>query len=231
MSVRVLVWLLIVWLWVILVMSITGCGSTAIPATTDLPQVGQGLARIEGDAIDARGHVERAKPHADAIGKTELDGAEFSLDDLLNELALTETAYDRAVGQVFNLTIDYADKSRELEEEQDHWLGFKTRRLLFWITLIGVLSWVGLGIGGMAMKGFGVGWVFTAGQQILRLLPVANPFSAGANKIMEIRGQSSQLPIAAAPVTVNVNVPPPPQLSLMTATEIYAAQQQANNRR
>ena len=194
----------------ILMVLAAGCGSTSIPATTDLPRVGQGLARIESDAVDAPGHVERAKPHADDIGKTELIGAGVSLDDLLNELDTTTTAYDGAVVQVDKLARGMADKSRELEEERDHWLGYKTRQLLFWVILVGVLGWLGLGIGGMALKGFGVGWVFTIGQQLLRALPGANFFSTGANKIMEMRGQSlvrerasSEMFPPSAPVTVN----------------------------
>jgi hypothetical protein len=181
-----------------------GCDSPYAAPITSLPQVGEGLALCGADAQDAAGHVERAKPHADDIGKTELGGATVSLNDLELELAKARVAFDASTQQVSKLARNYSDKARELEAERDHWLGFKTRQLLFWVILVGGLTWLGLGIGGMALKGFGAGWVFTIGQQILRALPGANFFSAGANKILEARGQAAG-PVAA-PVTVNFTV-------------------------
>jgi len=203
------VWIFVAYVAVVLLLLVAflgGCNDPAAPAVTSLPAVGEGLARVGADAKDAAGHVERAKPHADDIGKTELNGATVTLEDLEIELAKARVAFDASTQQASKLARNYSDKARELEAERDHWLGYKTRQLLFWVILVGVLGWLGLGIGGMALKGFGAGWVFTIGQQILRALPGANFFSAGANKILEARGQTIIQP-PASPVVVNVNVP------------------------
>jgi len=202
--VETIFWIGLAWL-AVAVMIFLACGCSPINSplpVTDLPVIGQGLTRIEGDATDAKAHVQRATPHADPIGKTELTGANDSLTDLLLELADTEIAYASVTKQVEALGRSNFTLVHDLEAERDHWLGYKTRQLIFWLCLVVGLGWVSIGLAGMLLKGFGGGTMFAVGQQILRALPLANLFSAGANKIMEVRS----VPITQ-PVTVNVNVP------------------------
>lgn len=155
----------------LLIVGCHGCRPTT-PGGVDIRPAQTGVAKIEATNADASGHVQRAMPHADNIGQTELGGATAALAEQKTEIGTVKESLQVAEKQAVALQRRCEKSESDLAWEQDHWFGYKTRRLAKWI--IGI--WVALGILGMLLKGFGGGWVFSVGRFVLSMLPAAWPF-------------------------------------------------------
>ena len=162
---------------VIFFLVLTGCPANPIVPDTHSP--GEGLVTVRTHVEAAQTHVEAAKPHADATGRVHLQNASSSLGEAITSLLDTIKANTQLVQDTEGLVKERDGAKSDLKAERARFFSHKQRQYAYWI----IGGWVVLGVVGMLLKGLTGGWGLTIGTHLLRFLPLANLFSAGANKL------------------------------------------------
>lgn len=154
-----------------IILTITGCAKTTNSKDVIAP-VGDSLAKSTVYVQQASADVQKAKPFTSGDGKIhlqnateDLTGADKELSSARNDLTIARNT----VGQM-QTTLD--KQATTIEAYRARWIGDKTFQYLRYI----IAGWVVLGLVGSTATQFGGGWIGLAGKEIVRFLPLVNPF-------------------------------------------------------
>lgn len=125
---------------------------------------GESVAKSSAFIAAASANIDAAKPDTGRTGKALLNVADDQLTSATKE-------NDAASKQIHATQKQLADAVQGWAKEREHWLGYKTRVLGWWIIGIASGLYLALGIAGIFLPVGGIG------STILRVLPLANPFA------------------------------------------------------
>lgn len=125
---------------------------------------GESVAKSTAFIAAAAANIDAAKPDSGATAKVLLTVANGQLSNATKE-------NNAASNQIHATQKELAYNVQGWAKEREHWIGYKTRVLGWWIIGIASVLWVGLGIAGAFLPFGGLG------STILRVLPFSNPFA------------------------------------------------------
>lgn len=157
------------------------CGTNRLPVRSVGTNDSLGGAYVYVDS--AQRGVKRAMPHTSKIGEPilvaageDLEGAKVKLNE--SRKGLVELQEDHG-----KLLLEGARKDWSLNAYRDRWVGDKTYRYLFRVSLVVVLTTIGL----FVARVWGGGWVFKLAGGLLHFLPV--PAVPAADKLRKALGR------------------------------------------
>ena len=178
---------------VILIFGLQLLGCAAIPSTPKPDPVGaagDGMAGVVAHTHSAQRHVENAIPHADTTGKTYLTAASDEHQEVFVSAAAVKSALIEAQVQARQQTEVLANQRHAHELLQAKWYVVWGRRIERLLWVVGI-AWLILGIASVVLGiGNPLSWTQWLGKEIVRFVPLMNPFSWLRDWINTRRGNS-----------------------------------------
>jgi len=154
--------------FVLAFLPIAGCATR--PATQPISLAAEGVAGIVAHTESAERDVQNAVPHTDATGKVHLSAASDEHGAILIGATKTRAALDAADKQA-------KAAAEALSNLEGRWYVRWGRWIEHALWIIG-LSWLALGVAAMFLgMGNPLSWTAWLGEELVRLLPMMNPFS------------------------------------------------------
>ena len=171
-------------MYVLLIVALLLAGCAHSTSTPPITLASEGVAGIVAHTESAERDVQNAIPHTDATGKVQLSAASDEHGAILMSAVKTRAALDAADKQA-------QAAAAALSRLEGRWYVHWGRWIEHVLWIIGV-SWLVLGVAAMFLgMGNPLSWTGWLGEELVRLLPLMNPFSWVRDWIAARRAQAA----------------------------------------